>query len=108
VRCWIRLRPGPPQVSVRLTLTEQLVKYPIDRHSGNGRRADARSKGPVAVEPRDRLITPTEVADMFRVDPRTVSKWASSGRLKGIRTPGGQWRFRESEVRAVLQETKSG
>lgn len=51
---------------------------------------------------RDRLLTPAEVASLFRVDPKTVSRWAESGRLKGFRTPGGHWRFRESDVRKVL------
>ena len=39
---------------------------------------------------------------MFRVDPKTVTRWASAGRLGSIRTPGGHRRFRESEVRALL------
>ena len=39
---------------------------------------------------------------MFRVDPKTVTRWAAAGRLGSIRTPGGHRRFRESEVRALL------
>jgi excisionase family DNA binding protein len=35
---------------------------------------------------------------MFRVDPKTVTRWASTGRIGSIRTPGGHHRFRESEV----------
>ena len=50
----------------------------------------------------DRLLTPGEVAQLFRVDPKTVTRWASAGRLGSIRTPGGHRRFRESEVRALL------
>ena len=46
----------------------------------------------------DRLLTPHEVADMFRVDPKTVGRWASAGRLASIRTPGGHRRFREGDV----------
>ena len=45
-----------------------------------------------------RLLTQGEVALMFRVDPKTVSRWASSGRVGSIRTPGGHRRFRESEI----------
>ncbi len=58
--------------------------------------------GPRTLRPEDRLLTPGEVAEMFRVDPKTVTRWASAGRLASIRTPGGHRRFRESEVRALL------
>jgi excisionase family DNA binding protein len=37
------------------------------------------------------------------VDPKTVTRWAASGRISSIRTPGGHRRFRESEVRALLR-----
>lgn len=50
----------------------------------------------------DRLLTPAEVASLFRVDPKTVTRWAAAGRLSSIRTPGGHRRFRESEIRALL------
>ncbi len=50
----------------------------------------------------DRLLTPGEVAAMFRVDPKTVTRWASAGRIGSIRTPGGHRRFRESEVQNLL------
>ena len=52
---------------------------------------------------RDRLLTPGEVASLFRVDPKTVTRWAAAGRIGSIRTPGGHRRFRESEVRALLR-----
>lgn len=51
----------------------------------------------------DRLLTPGEVAALFRVDPRTVTRWAKARRVKSIRTPGGHRRFRESEIRALLE-----
>jgi len=50
----------------------------------------------------ERLLTPGEVGAMFRVDPKTVTRWASAGRLGSIRTPGGHRRFREAEVRQLL------
>ena len=50
----------------------------------------------------ERLLTPGEVASLFRVDPKTVTRWASAGRIGSIRTPGGHRRFRESEVRRML------
>lgn len=51
----------------------------------------------------DRLLTPGEVAALFRVDPKTVTRWAAAGRIGSIRTPGGHRRFRESEVKALLE-----
>jgi excisionase family DNA binding protein len=54
------------------------------------------------VSAEDRLLTPGEVAALFRVDPKTVGRWAAAGRLVYIRTPGGHRRFRESEIRALL------
>ena len=48
------------------------------------------------------LMTPAEVASMFHVDPKTVTRWAQSGKLSSIRTLGGHRRYRESEVRELL------
>lgn len=48
------------------------------------------------------LLTPAEVASLFRVDPKTVTRWAKSGKLSSIRTLGGHRRYRESEVRGLL------
>ena len=54
----------------------------------------------------DRLLTPAEVAVLFGVDPKTVTRWAKAGLIGSIRTPGGHRRFRESEVTAyLLQQT---
>ena len=55
----------------------------------------------MAAEPEP-LLTPAEVAKMFRVDPKTVTRWAHQGKLASIRTPGGHRRYRETEVRAFL------
>ncbi len=48
------------------------------------------------------LLTPAEVASLFRVDPKTVTRWAKSGKLSSVRTLGGHRRYRESEVRDLL------
>ena len=48
------------------------------------------------------LLTPAEVAKMFRVDPKTVTRWAKAGKLTAIRTLGGHRRYRRSEVLALL------
>jgi excisionase family DNA binding protein len=54
------------------------------------------------MEPAERLLTPAEVAHMFGVDPKTVTRWAAAGLIGSIRTPGGHRRFRESELAAFL------
>jgi excisionase family DNA binding protein len=48
------------------------------------------------------LLTPAEVAALFQVDPKTVTRWANAGKLASIRTLGGHRRYIESEVRALL------
>jgi excisionase family DNA binding protein len=48
------------------------------------------------------LLTPQEVATMFRVDPKTVTRWAKAGKLTSIRTLGNHRRYYETEVRALL------
>lgn len=50
-----------------------------------------------------KLLTPGEVAKIFRVDPKTVTRWAQSERLPSILTPGGHRRFWESDVLKLLR-----
>ncbi len=54
------------------------------------------------LEDTEKLLTPSEVAAIFRVDPKTVTRWAKVGKLSSIRTLGGHRRFREAEVRMLL------
>ena len=54
------------------------------------------------------LLTPAEVAKRFRVDPKTVTRWADAGKLTCIRTPGNHRRYREAEVRALLEGSREG
>ncbi|AMY17697.1 BldC family transcriptional regulator [Rhodococcus kroppenstedtii] len=51
---------------------------------------------------QENLLTPGQVAALFHVDPKTVTRWAHAGRLGSLRTPGGHRRFRESEVMNLL------
>jgi excisionase family DNA binding protein len=51
-------------------------------------------------------MTPSEVADMFGVDPKTVTRWAASGQLASIRTLGGHRRFRADDVIALRDRDK--
>ncbi|RCV58187.1 BldC family transcriptional regulator [Marinitenerispora sediminis] len=50
----------------------------------------------------EELLTPGEVAARFRVDAKTVTRWANTGKLTTIRTPGGHRRYRKSEIDALL------
>jgi excisionase family DNA binding protein len=52
---------------------------------------------------QEKLLTPAEVAALFRVDPKTVSRWAKAGKLTSIKTLGGHRRYRESDVAALLK-----
>ena len=49
------------------------------------------------------LLTPAEVAKVFKVDPKTVTRWAKAGKITAIRTLGGHRRYRQSEIQALLK-----
>ena len=50
------------------------------------------------------FLTPAEVAALFRVNPKTVTRWARAGKITAIRTLGGHRRFRASEIRRCLEQ----
>ncbi len=62
---------------------------------------------PIDISQYDTLLTPAEVAQLFRVDPKTVTRWVNAGRLSSIRTPGGHRRFHADEVLALLTSGKA-
>ena len=64
--------------------------------SGNDRRTDE----------VDVLLTPAEVAAMFHVAPKTVTRWANEGHVSAIRTLGGHRRFHANEVRQLLADSE--
>ena len=53
------------------------------------------------------LLTPAEVAVLFRVNPKTVTRWARAGKISAIRTLGGHRRFRRDEIESVLRAEES-
>ncbi len=53
------------------------------------------------------LLTPAEVAALFRVDPKTVTRWAKAGKLTAIRTLGGHRRYRQSEVLGLFKANQT-
>jgi excisionase family DNA binding protein len=48
------------------------------------------------------LLTPKEVGEMLRVNPKTVTRWAKTGKLPAIKTLGGHRRFRRSDIEAAV------
>jgi excisionase family DNA binding protein len=53
----------------------------------------------------DELLTPGEVAAMFRVDPKTVTRWAKTGKIGYVLTLGRHRRYYRSEVTRLLDTT---
>jgi len=47
----------------------------------------------------------SEVSELFRVDPRTVTRWTDNGLLRCFRTPAGHRRFWRSDVEALIAST---
>lgn len=54
------------------------------------------------VDSPDELLTIGEAAAVLQASVQSVRRWADDGHLTAIRTPGGQRRFRRSEVEALL------
>lgn len=57
--------------------------------------------------PPDALLRPGQVAVLFGVSPKTVSRWAEAGRLPVVRTTGGHRRFRAGHVDALLARART-
>lgn len=53
------------------------------------------------------LLSSGEVAELFSVTVKTVSRWAVAGRLGFICTPGGRYRYRADEAYALLEDNVS-
>ena len=80
------------------------VFAPQTTRMGEGEREATMEQVEDTVERREEeLLTPSEVAKLFRVDPKTVTRWAKAGKLSSIRTLGGHRRYRTAEVRALLE-----
>jgi excisionase family DNA binding protein len=67
------------------------------------RSREARTEATMKAQKDDALLTPAEVAALFRVDPKTVTRWAKAGKLSSIRTLGGHRRYRADEVKRFLE-----
>lgn len=55
--------------------------------------------------PLPRMLTTREVAELFRVDPRTVTRWAEAGLIPSTRKPSGRGLiYPEAEVHRLLRD----
>lgn len=52
------------------------------------------------------LMRPKEVAELFGVDPRTVTRWANDGKIACLVSLGGHRRYIRADVQRLLQERK--
>jgi excisionase family DNA binding protein len=68
-----------------------------------GKKMSQSNLSHLSMNGQENLLTPAEVAALFRVDPKTVTRWAKAGKLTSIRTLGGHRRYKESEVKALLK-----
>ena len=58
------------------------------------------------MRPIARLMTADEVAGLLRKKPSTVAKWARTGKVKAIKSPGGRgWLFHPDDVAALMAAT---
>ena len=60
----------------------------------------------LAVNYPDELLKPGEVAELFRVDPKTVTRWANAGKIQSVKTLGGHRRFKASVVYKAMMGEK--
>jgi excisionase family DNA binding protein len=52
------------------------------------------------------ILNTAEVARLFGVHPKTVSRWAESGKVPSFRTVGGHRRFKAVDVEKLWQQLK--
>lgn len=50
------------------------------------------------------IMRPEDVAKLFLVDPKTVTRWADAGKIPFFKTIGGHRRYRRSEILPLLVE----
>ena len=50
----------------------------------------------------ERLLSPREAAALLGITPDTLRRWEREGRIQAEWTPGGQRRYREADVKALL------
>jgi excisionase family DNA binding protein len=56
----------------------------------------------------ERLLTTLQVSELLGFCPETVLRWNRRGDLPGYRMPGGELRYRESEIEQWLEARATG
>jgi len=51
------------------------------------------------------LVTIGEAARIFGVDPQTLRRWESAGKIRSQRTLGGHRRYNRTDIEAVARGT---
>jgi excisionase family DNA binding protein len=51
---------------------------------------------------QERLITMQEAATLLRVSMKSLRRWDKNGQLPAVRTPGGNRRYRLSDIQRIL------
>ena len=54
------------------------------------------------VDPK--LYTPVEIAKLLSVKVDTVQTWLRTGKIQGVKLPGGDWRVRQEDLEAMLKQ----
>ena len=60
-------------------------------------------RGKAAPDP-PRYLRTTEVAAILQVSPKTVSRWATEGKLPFLKTLGGHRRYPAAEIRQLADD----
>ena len=53
-----------------------------------------------------KTYTPEEAANILRVKPETIRRWARSGKLTGALLGGGVWRFTEDDLQRFIDASR--
>lgn len=66
------------------------------------KRLEEKRPGDLPTHEEDPLLTTGEVARQINKSEQTIRNWIMDGLLKAIRTPGGLFNIRKSEVNKLL------
>ena len=63
--------------------------------------------GPATIHAVPRFLTRRDVAKLFGVSASTITRWARTGLIAAVRTPGGHYRYRFDDIaRAARTSTR--
>ena len=55
-----------------------------------------------------RLLTAQQAADCLLVEAKSIRRWLETGKLKGYKLPGGDWRINREDLDMIFQPSDSG